>query len=51
MRMFDRLHAIGLVIAGRVRAALLRIRGARIGAKTRLGAMVRARRPWCIALG
>ncbi len=51
MRVLDRVHALALVASGRVTATLLRLRGARIGNKTRIGAMVRARRPWCIEIG
>jgi len=51
MRILDRIHALALLVAGRARAVALRIRGARIGAKTRIGPNVRTRRPWCIELG
>lgn len=51
MRALDRVHALALIAAGRARAAALRLRGARIGDKTRIGADVRVRRPWCIQLG
>jgi acetyltransferase-like isoleucine patch superfamily enzyme len=51
MRILDRLHGLALLAAGRARAAALRLRGARIGSKTRVGAAVRARRPWTIGLG
>lgn len=51
MRALDRLHALILLLSGRFRATLLRLRGARVGAKTSLGQDVRTRRPWCIDLG
>ncbi|HEX6097608.1 MAG TPA: acyltransferase [Thermoanaerobaculia bacterium] len=51
MRFLDRVHALALLVTGRARAAAWRMRGARIGSKTRIGAAVRARRPWCIELG
>lgn len=51
MKALDRVHALALLAAGRLRAGALRIRGARIGAKTTIGATVRVRRPWCIKLG
>ncbi len=51
MRVLDRVHALALLAAGRARAAMLRVRGARIGAKTSIGSFVRTRRPWCITLG
>jgi acetyltransferase-like isoleucine patch superfamily enzyme len=34
-----------------MRARLLRLRGARIGAKVSIGAGVDVRRPWCVAIG
>ncbi len=51
MRVLDRVHALALLAAGRARAAVLRMRGARVGSKTRIGDAIRARRPWCIELG
>jgi acetyltransferase-like isoleucine patch superfamily enzyme len=39
------------VLAGRVRAALLRARGVQIGEKTRVGSAVRLIRPRCVRLG
>lgn len=51
MRLLDRVHALVLLLAGRVRAAILRLRGARIAAKTSIGSGFRTRRPWCIDLG
>lgn len=51
MKALDRLHALSGIAAGRLRAAALRVRGARIGAKTSIGADVRVRRPWCLDVG
>jgi acetyltransferase-like isoleucine patch superfamily enzyme len=51
MRVLDRVHGLALLVFGRARAVAMRLRGARIGGKTRIGAAVRARRPWCIELG
>jgi acetyltransferase-like isoleucine patch superfamily enzyme len=36
---------------GRLRAVILRFRGARIGAKTHLGARVRVDKPWAVDIG
>ena len=51
MRLLDRVHAFALLLAGRARATLLRLRGASIGPKTSIGPNVRTRRPWSIHLG
>lgn len=51
MRALDRAHALSGIVAGRLRAAALRLRGAHVGAKTSIGGDVRVRRPWCIELG
>jgi len=51
MKALERIRAVSSVIAGRLRAAALRLRGSRIGAKTAIGKDVRVRRPWCLALG
>lgn len=51
MKWLDRLHALALLVAGRCRAGLLRVRGARIGPKSSIGTSVRVRRPWCIETG
>jgi acetyltransferase-like isoleucine patch superfamily enzyme len=51
MKAMDRLHALLLVATGRLRATTLRLRGARIAAKTFIGAGLHVRRPWCINIG
>jgi acetyltransferase-like isoleucine patch superfamily enzyme len=51
VRALDRMHALALLAAGRARAAALRLRGAKIGAKSIVGQHVRVRRPWCVTLG
>ncbi|HYI10638.1 MAG TPA: acyltransferase [Thermoanaerobaculia bacterium] len=51
MRALDRVHALASLAAGRARAAALRLRGARIGAKSVVGQHVRVRKPWCLLLG
>jgi acetyltransferase-like isoleucine patch superfamily enzyme len=51
MKALDRLHDLAGVAAGRARAAALRMRGAAVAAKVKLGANVRVRRPWCLSLG
>jgi maltose O-acetyltransferase len=48
VRVLDRIRTLSGVAAGRMRAAALRMRGARIGAKTAIGEDVRVRRPWCL---
>jgi acetyltransferase-like isoleucine patch superfamily enzyme len=50
-RPFDRGWALVQVIAGRARAALLRLRGMRIAEKSWFGPGVRVRRPWCVEAG
>ncbi|HVE71688.1 MAG TPA: acyltransferase [Thermoanaerobaculia bacterium] len=50
-RSLDRAAAMLTLLHGRWRAALLRLRGAKIGPKTTLRTTVSIRRPWCIALG
>jgi acetyltransferase-like isoleucine patch superfamily enzyme len=49
--LLERIRRAGIVIAGRLRAVVLRLRGAKIGAKTRIGAGVRVDRPWCLRIG
>ncbi len=39
------------VLADRLRAACLRLRGARLGGRTRIGAGCVIRRPWCLMTG
>jgi len=39
------------VVAGRLRALLLTLRGANIGSKVTLGARCRFTKPWCVILG
>lgn len=51
MKALERLRELGVVCAGRLRAVLLRLRGAHIGAKPRIGARVRIDRPWCLRTG
>lgn len=51
MRLLDRVHALVLLMAGRARATILRLRGARIEAKTSIGSRLQTRRPWCIDVG
>ena len=51
MKLLERIRRSGILIAGRLRAAMLRLRGATIGAKTRIGAGVRVDRPWCLRVG
>lgn len=47
----DRISVAGALMAGRARARLLAFRGARIGAKVRVGTQCRFERPWCVTLG
>ena len=47
----DRLHELLILLAGRMRASMLRVRGARIDSKTSIGARVTVRRPRCLTLG
>src|SRR5437016_6290122 len=47
----ERLGGLARLIAGRVRAGMLRIRGARVGSKSQIGANVRFRMPQCMTLG
>jgi len=51
VKTFERVRVLAGVIAGRLRAALLRLRGAHVGAKPRIGARVRIDRPWCVTMG
>jgi acetyltransferase-like isoleucine patch superfamily enzyme len=51
VRALERALVLGSVLAGRLRAVLLRLRGAHIGAKPRIGARVRIDRPWCVCIG
>lgn len=51
IKAMDRLHALLLLIAGRMRATMLRLRGARIAAKTSIGTGLQVRRPWCVNIG
>ena len=51
MRTLERALVLGSVLAGRLRAALCRLRGAHIGSKPRIGARVRIDRPWCVRIG
>lgn len=39
------------ILADRLRAAFLRLRGARLGGRTRVGASCVIRRPWCLVVG
>jgi acetyltransferase-like isoleucine patch superfamily enzyme len=48
---FERLRVAMALLAGRVRARALALRGAKVGAKARIGARCRFDRPWCIELG
>lgn len=51
MKILERARELAGVLAGRLRAALLRTRGARVGGKLRIGARVRIDRPWCVRIG
>jgi acetyltransferase-like isoleucine patch superfamily enzyme len=49
--MLERLGSLARLIAGRARAGVLRLRGARVGKKSRIGADVRFRLPQRMILG
>jgi acetyltransferase-like isoleucine patch superfamily enzyme len=49
--MLERMAGLVRLLAGRARATLLRFRGARVGAKTSIGAGVRFRLPHCVRIG
>jgi acetyltransferase-like isoleucine patch superfamily enzyme len=51
VKTLERMRVLAGVIAGRLRATLLRLRGAHIGAKPRIGGRVRIDRPWCVTMG
>jgi acetyltransferase-like isoleucine patch superfamily enzyme len=42
---------LAALIAGRMRASLLRLRGMRVGAKATVGAALEVWRPWCVRIG
>jgi acetyltransferase-like isoleucine patch superfamily enzyme len=42
---------LGALMAGRLRASRLRLRGMRIAPKVTIGADVRVWRPWCVSIG
>jgi acetyltransferase-like isoleucine patch superfamily enzyme len=46
-----RWHGVGAVTADRLRAAWLRLRGARLGPKCRVGRSCIVLRPWCVSTG
>ncbi|HEX8253459.1 MAG TPA: acyltransferase [Thermoanaerobaculia bacterium] len=50
-QLFERLREVTALIARRIRARVLRLRGASIGAKSSIDSHVRVRRPWCLTLG
>ncbi len=50
-RAFERFGRLARLLTGRARAVLLRLRGARVGSKTRIGSDVRFRLPRCMTLG
>lgn len=51
MKRVDRVHELARVAVDRMRATILRLRGARIGDRSRVGSHVRVRRPSTLALG
>ena len=51
VREFARLVEISRLARGRLRAAMLALRGAEVGRKTTIGSGCRFDRPWCIVLG
>jgi acetyltransferase-like isoleucine patch superfamily enzyme len=51
VRLIERIRRLGKIVAGRFRATVLRLRGAQIGPKSRIGAGIRVDRPWCVRMG
>lgn len=51
MKALERLRVLMALLAGRLRAALLRLRGASVAPKVTIGPRLHAWRPWCIRIG
>lgn len=51
MRTLERVRVFAALVAGRMRAALLRLRGMRVAAKVTVGAHLHVWRPWCVSIG
>jgi acetyltransferase-like isoleucine patch superfamily enzyme len=52
LELFERRFGIMCAVLGdRLRASLLRLRGARLGERTRVGARLAVHRPWCLTFG
>ena len=51
LRGWDRVLSVLSILVGRVRARLIAVRGARVGAKAAVGPRCIVDRPWCVELG
>lgn len=49
--LIERLRLLARLSSGRLRATILRVRGAHVGSKTTIGARFHVSRPWCLRLG
>lgn len=51
IRAIESMRLLFRLVEGRLRSAVLRLRGARIGSKTTVGRRFHISRPWCLATG